>query len=118
MKTIFKVINKSGNDVTEFDTKLEAEQYIQSNSDKELSIKEKKTWTLYEWITFGISFLMYKGFGVSGVLSVFVGYFLFEHLKKKNNIYLSGLLGLLVGVVTLILSYYVMTQILFPELTQ
>ena len=116
MKITYKVVNKSGNDVTEFDSQSDADQYIQSKPDEQLSIKEKKSWTLYEWTTFGVSFLMYKGFGISGVLSVFVGYFLFEHLKKKNNIYLSGLLGLLVGVVTLVLSYYVMTQILFPEL--
>ena len=115
MKITYRVVNKAGNDVSEFESRLDADQYIQSKSSEELLIKEKKNWTWVEFFGFGLGYLFYKGFGISGVLSLLAGYFLFRYLSKRNNIYLSIFLSLLVGAITLLLSYYLATQIFYAS---
>lgn len=116
MKIIYKVVNKAGNDVSfDFDTKVEAENYIKSKPEQELSIKEKKSMSLIDGLLIGLGIISYKFFGFPGAISLLVGAVLFQYLKKKYNIYLSAFLAILGGSITLFVLLSIVIGIFFPE---
>uniref|UniRef100_UPI004048EA0A hypothetical protein n=1 Tax=Polynucleobacter sp. TaxID=2029855 RepID=UPI004048EA0A len=92
-----------------FDSEDEARSYVAKNADKNYQIKEKKSLTWVEYLTFAVAFLVVKFTGLLGGVCVAAGYYLYKYLSKKMNKFAAMALGSVVGLI----AYLLIVAIIF-----